>query len=561
MNMDLEYGMYNEERLTEKTDFSKNPRAVYTVAMNIRKLPIGIQSFEDLRRSGYLYVDKTEHIWNLVQTGKTYFLSRPRRFGKSLLLSTMKAYFEGKKELFAGLKLAELEQDWTAYPIFYFDFNGANYKDSSSLPDVINQHLEKWEELYGDEKKERSLAERFKYLIEAAQKKTGLQVVVLVDEYDKSLLESESETLEKNRALFKGFFGNLKSSDEHLKFVFITGVTKFSKVSIFSDLNQLHDISLSRDYASICGISQTEMEVHFKPEIEASAKENGLSYAECLEKLRQMYDGYHFYQDTVGMYNPFSLINALYEKDFKSYWFETGTPTFLIEKLKAANYNPQNFTDGVSADARSLSDYRIDNPDPVPLFYQTGYLTIKGYDRDFGLYTLSYPNDEVQYAFLNSLVPDYIGLLASETGLCVKNFILDLRSGKIDDVLTRFKSLFARLPYSTRTDDTVIEQNFQNVIYIVFMLLGQFVGVEEHYSQGRADCVVQTKDFVYLFEFKRDKSAAEALAQIEEKNYAAPFAADSRTILKVGVSFSSEEKNIVEWRVENSRANGTSVFN
>lgn len=517
--------------------------------MNIRKLPIGIQSFEDLRRNKYLYVDKTEHIWNLVQTGKTYFLSRPRRFGKSLLLSTMRAYFEGKKELFDGLKIAELEKDWTAYPVFFFDFNGANYKDSSSLPDVINQHLEKWESLYGDEKKERSLSIRFKYLLEAAHKKTGLPVVVLVDEYDKSLLESESEVLEKNRALFKGFFGNLKSSDEHLKFVFITGVTKFSKVSIFSDLNQLGDISLTKDYAAICGISQTELETYFKPEIEASAKENGLSYAECLEKLRKMYDGYYFYQNTVGMYNPFSLINALARRDFKSYWFETGTPTFLVEKLKATNYNPQNFTDGVIADAETLSNYRIENPNIIPLFYQTGYLTIKDCDED-GFYTLKYPNNEVEHAFINALVPDYLNIEMEETPVNIRQFLHDLRAGKTDDVLTRFKSLFARLPYSTKTDDTVIEQNFQNVLYIVFMLLGQFVGVEEHYSHGRADCVVQTKDFVYLFEFKRDKSADEALKQIEEKKYAGPFAADLRKLLKVGVSFSSAEKNIVEWKVE-----------
>lgn len=516
--------------------------------MTIRKLPIGIQSFETLRKENFLYIDKTEYIWKLATEGRQYFLSRPRRFGKSLLLSTMRAYFEGKKELFAGLKIAELEQDWTAYPVFYFDFNGKNYKDSSSLPDVINQHLKKWEEIYGDENQNESLEIRFKYLLEAAHKKTGLQVVVLVDEYDKSLLESESEILEKNRALFKGFFGNLKSSDEHLKFVFITGVTKFNKVSIFSDLNQLRDISLTENYASICGISQTELEANFKPEIEAMAAKNELSYKECLEKLRQMYDGYHFYQNTDGMYNPFSLINALADKNFKSYWFETGTPTFLIEKLKATHYSPQNFTDGVVADAKSLSNYRIENPNIIPLFYQTGYLTIKDCD-EYGFYTLKYSNNEVEHAFINALAPEYLNMEMEETPVNIRQFLYDLQAGKIDDVMTRFKSLFARLPYATKTDDTVIEQNFQNVFYIVFMLLGQFVGVEEHYSQGRADCVVQTKDFVYLFEFKRDKSADEALTQIEEKNYAAPFAADSRKILKVGVSFSSEEKNIVEWKV------------
>ena len=514
----------------------------------IRKLPIGIQNFEKLIEGNYLYVDKTEYIWKLANESTVYFLSRPRRFGKSLLLSTMKAYFEGKKDLFTGLKIAEREQEWTAYPVFHFDFNGANYKNSESLPSVIDYHLKKWEELYGAEKQNEPLPIRFKYLIENAHKKTGLQVVVLVDEYDKSLLESESETLEKNRALFKGFFGNLKSSDEHLKFVFITGVTKFSKVSIFSDLNQLRDISLSEDYATICGISQVEMEAHFKPEIEAMAEKHGLSYLECIEKLRNMYDGYHFFQNAAGMYNPFSLISALGDKNFRSYWFETGTPTFLIERLKAANYNPQNFTDGVIADAASLSNYRIENPNIIPLFYQTGYLTIKDCDED-GFYTLKYPNNEVEHAFINALAPEYLNIEMEETPVNVRQFLHSLRAGNIDEVMSRFKSLFARLPYSTRTDDAVIEQNFQNVVYIVFMLLGQFVSVEEHYSHGRADCVVQTKDFIYLFKFKRDKSADEALAQIEEKHYAAPFAADSRKMLKVGVSFSSDEKNIVAWKV------------
>lgn len=514
----------------------------------IRKLPIGIQSFEKLVEGNYLYIDKTEYIWKLANESSVYFLSRPRRFGKSLLLSTMKAYFEGKKELFAGLRISELEREWTAYPVFYFDFNGANYKNSESLSTVIDYHLKQWEALYGAEKQSEPLPIRFKYLLENAHKKTGLQVVVLVDEYDKSLLESESETLENNRALFKGFFGNLKSSDEHLKFVFITGVTKFSKVSIFSDLNQLRDISLSENYASICGISQAELESHFKPEVEAMAERNGLSYSECIEKLRKMYDGYHFFQNSVGMYNPFSLINALTDKNFRSYWFETGTPTFLIERLRAANYNPQNFTDGVIADAESLSNYRIENPNIIPLFYQTGYLTIKDCDED-GFYTLKYPNNEVEHAFINALAPEYLNIEMEETPVNIRQFLHDLRAGNIDEVMTRFKSLFARLPYSTRTDDAVIEQNFQNVVYIVFMLLGQFVGVEEHYSHGRADCVVQTKEFVYLFEFKRDKSADEALVQIEERRYAAPFAADTRKILKVGVSFSSDEKNIVAWKV------------
>ena len=520
--------------------------------MNIRKLPIGVQSFEALRNENFLYVDKTEFVYRLASEGRQYFLSRPRRFGKSLLLSTMRAYFEGKKELFTGLKISELEKDWIKYPVFYFDFNGNKYESSNDLATVLDSHLSKWEEIYGKNPAiaEENLPTRFNYLLEAAHKKTGLGVVVLVDEYDKSLLESNSEALEKSKKLFKGFFGNLKSCDEHLKFTFITGVTKFSKVSIFSDLNQLNDISLDKRFSSICGITETELEDVFQPEIKEMAEEQNLSYEECLSQLKKMYDGYHFYQNTEGVYNPFSLINALAAKDFKSYWFETGTPTFLIQKLKDTNYNPKVFTtDQVPIDADTITDYRSESNDPLPLFYQTGYLTIKGYDREIREYYLGYPNNEVRYSFIKNLVPLFFHSEDNVNLLAIGTFLKDLRAGRIEEVLLRFKSLFARLPYSTQTDDSVIEQNFQNVIYIVFILLGQFATVEEHYSHGRADCVLQTADYVYIFEFKRDKSADEALQQIEEKKYAEPFASDKRKILKVGVNFNSKEKNIAEWKV------------
>ncbi len=518
--------------------------------MNLRKLPIGVQSFEKLRNENYLYVDKTEFIYRLASEGTTYFLSRPRRFGKSLLLSTMRAYFEGKKELFAGLKIAELEQDWIKYPVFYFDFNGKKYESSFELAGVLNSHLEQWEAIYGDEKKDRSLEERFNYLLGAAHKKTGLGVVVLVDEYDKSLLESEGEALEESRKLFKGFFGNLKSCDEHLKFTFITGVTKFSKVSIFSDLNQLFDISLNEDYATICGITQEEMEETFDPEINELAKKLSFSYEECLAELKRMYDGYHFNYNTPGIYNPFSLINAFATKSMENFWFASGTPSFLLKKLKEVNFDPRKFsTDKLSGFQSALQDYRSDNPNPIPLFYQTGYLTIKNYNPKVRTYYLGYPNDEVRYSFLECLVPYFTQSTQDSSSLCIDEFYNDIQSGDIDAVLTRFQSLFATLPYPTNPADTVIEQNFQNVIYIVFMLLGQFVGVEQQYALGRADCVLQADNFVYIFEFKRDKSADEALQQIEEKQYAGPFSSDKRKILKVGVNFDSRERNISEWKV------------
>lgn len=515
-----------------------------------RKLPIGIQSFEILRNENFLYVDKTPFVWKLVTEGRQFFLSRPRRFGKSLFLSTLKAYFEGRKDLFEDLKISELEKEWKKYPVFYFDFNGKDYSDIGSLAEVIERHLQEWESVYGIEAKGSSLEIRFACLLEKAHKKTGLGSVVLVDEYDKSLLESEDEVLEKSRSLFKGFFGNLKKCDEHLRFVFITGVTKFSKVSIFSDLNQLKDISITKQYSSICGITESELISNFRPELDEMADSQNLAYENCLAELKRMYDGYHFYQNAEGVYNPFSLINALDNKDFQSYWFSTGTPTSLIKKLEEANYNPKIFTtDDVFIDADTISDYRTESTDPLPLFYQSGYLTIKDFNSELREYTLGYPNDEVKYGFIKSLVPMFFHSEDNVNILSIGCFVKDIRAGRIEEVLLRFKSLFARLPYSIKTEDSVIEQNFQNVIYIVFMLMGQFVGVEEHYSLGRADCIVQTKDYVYLFEFKRDKLADKALSQIEEKKYAEPFAADPRKIVKVGVSFSSKEKNIVEWKI------------
>jgi hypothetical protein len=329
--------------------------------MNLRKLPIGIQSFEILRKDDYLYVDKTEFIYKLATEGRQYFLSRPRRFGKSLLLSTMRAYFEGRKELFQGLKIADLEKDWIKYPVFYFDFNQNRYGASADLATVLDLHLSKWEEIYGKNPNiaKENLPSRFNALLEAAHKKTGLGVVVLVDEYDKSLLESEGEALEESRTLFKGFFGNLKSCDEHLQFVFITGVTKFSKVSIFSDLNQLNDISLDEDFSTICGITQSEMEETFSPEIQKLADKSSLSYENCLAELKRMYDGYHFHPKGDGLYNPFSLINALFKKEFGNYWFASGTPTFLLKKLKQNNFDAREFsTDELSATQLTLQDYR-----------------------------------------------------------------------------------------------------------------------------------------------------------------------------------------------------------
>lgn len=519
----------------------------------IRKLPIGIQDYESIRRDGYLYVDKTDYIYELVHGGRPYFLSRPRRFGKSLFLSTLRAYFEGKKELFEGLKIEELERDsndaWQEYPVFYIDFNKKNFSEDSVLETVLDEHIRAWEAVYGDQKSDRSLEERFRYAIERAVEKTGRRAVVLVDEYDKPLLEgADDEMIEHNKAVFKGFFSTLKSYDRYLKFVFITGVTNFSKVSIFSDLNQLRDISLSSEYSQICGITETEIKDNFAAEIQEMAQSQGITEVKCLAKLKKMYDGYHFHQNSEGIYNPFSLLSAFDKREFGMYWFSTGTPTFLIDKLKESGFDAKQFTtDEYYEEESSLTDYRMDNENPVPLFYQTGYLTIRGYDPEFRSYALGYPNEEVRYGFLKSLAPLYLCAENNSRPLDVRNFVMDIRKGATDSLRDRFTALFARLPYPK--DENIVEQNFQNVVYIVFMLLGQYTVTELHSAKGRADCIVETDDYVYLFEFKRDATADEAIKQIEDMGYAKPYAADKRKLIRIGANFDSKKRNLDGWKV------------
>ncbi len=522
-----------------------------------RKLPIGIQSFEKLRTEKFLYVDKTEDIFNLVHSGKSYFLSRPRRFGKSLLISTLKAYFEGKKELFEGLKIVELEKDnpdaWKPCPVLHFDFNGQNYSFEKSLNKVIDMHLRSWEEEYGCQSDDDldSLGLRFAKVIEAANKRTDQKVVVLVDEYDKSLLESMySDLNESNRAVFKGLFGQLKRMDEYLRFVFFTGVTKFSKVSIFSDLNQLQDISLSANYEKICGITQSELESVFAPEIDKIAEKYKYTHEECIAELKRRYDGYHFSENLTDIYNPFSLLNAFSNNYFGNYWFESGTPTFLIKKLKDINFDPRSFIENVKASEERLKDYRPENPDPIPLFYQSGYLTIKDFNIRQMSYKLGFPNAEVKYSFLNALAPSYLNIEDKPAPFNVDLLDDAVEAGDCEGIKKWFSALFALLPYPTGAEkDSWSEQNFQNVIFLSFIILGKYTRTEVHSAKGRADCVVETDDYVYIFEFKRDASAKEALAQIEAQNYAAPYSADKRKLFKIGVNFSTEERNITEWEV------------
>ncbi len=517
-----------------------------------KRLPIGVQSFDSLRRGGYVYVDKTKYIYDLVRHSKQYFLSRPRRFGKSLFLSTLKAYWEGKRELFEGLAIAELEKDdekaFEPYPVFYFDFNGENYQNTP-LEDVLDKMLSEWEARYGC-KGQGTLSGRFKDLLVAAREKTGKDSVVLVDEYDKPLLEAleNNELEEHNKAVFKGFFGTLKSYDEYLQFVFITGVTKFSKVSIFSDLNQLNDITMKEAYANICGITEAELLEAFAPEIEQMAGKLRLGRDECLAALRQMYDGYHFAPDADGVYNPFSLLNAFDAGRLEAYWYATGTPTFLTRQVKKMRLEAVKFTNRtIYASGAVMTDYRFDNPDPIPLLYQTGYLTIFDYDARRQRYVLGFPNDEVKYGFLSSLLPVYTPASTAAQGTDIFTVDEYIETGNIEGVGDIFKALFAGIPYTT--DDAPFEHYFQSVIYLVFTLLGRYVHCEVHSAKGRADCIVETPEYVYLFEFKVGKSAREALEQIEAKGYAEKYAADKRKLYKIGVSFDGEKRSLEEWEV------------
>ncbi len=518
------------------------------------KLPVGIQDFVGLRQDGFVYVDKTAYIYRLAESGKQFFLSRPRRFGKSLFLSSLRAYWEGRKDSFQGLAIEAMESrkesPWQPHPVIYFDFNGANYREENALESILAYHLRQWERLYEIEPGENGLGERFQEVVKTAHKNSGRRVVVLVDEYDKPLLESmeDKELLEKNKAIFKGFFSVLKGCDEHIRFVFITGVTKFSKVSIFSDLNQLNDISLSRDYANICGITEEELLACFRPDIEAMAKIQQMTFDECLAELQEKYDGYHFHPQGAGVYNPFSLLKALYDKDFGSYWFSTGTPVFLVNKLKFLHYDSSKLGNGQAfVKDTLLMDYRVDDPNPLPLLYQTGYLTIRSFDRRKSGYTLCFPNQEVRYGFLDSLLPAYVPKMSNLAGTDIFSLDEAAEQGDLEGMRDILAAIFAGISY---TDErSPFEHYFQTVIYLVFTLLGRFLQCELHTSRGRIDCVMETEKYIYLFEFKRDVAAEAALRQIEEKGYAERFAADKRTLYKIGVAFDSEKRELSDWKV------------
>ena len=520
----------------------------------MRKLPIGIQGFEKLRTENFLYVDKSEYIYQLACNIGQYFLSRPRRFGKSLFLASLKAYWEGKKDLFRGCKIEELLADdpdaWAKYPVFLFDFNGQNYREKGALEDILDEQLRRWEQEYNVPVPSKALGGRFRNLLYTAAKQTGRRCVVLVDEYDKPLLETIDlpELEDHNKSVFKGFFGTLKGFDDYIHFVFITGVTKFEKVSIFSDLNQLNDLSMMEDFSGCCGITRQELTDNFMPEIRETAEKRKISVDECLQILGDRYDGYRFHPEGPSVYNPFSLLKAFYDKDFGSYWFSTGTPTFLVRRLRDQGFDVRKLADQtLYADEAMLSDYRADDPNPVPLLYQTGYLTITGFDRQSREYMLTFPNQEVRYGFMEKLMPEYAPACIPGHGTDIFSLRRYIDRGDLENIRNTLTALFASIPYTQ--EGSPFEHYFQTVIYLVFTLLGRFVQCEMHTYAGRIDCIMETRDFIYLFEFKRDDTPEAALAQIEEMQYALPFVADSRKLYKIGVTFDSDQRILDGWKV------------
>ena len=510
------------------------------------KYPIGIQNFEKIRKDDYVYVDKTKLIYDIVSSGSYYFLGRPRRFGKSLLISTIEAYFKGRKELFAGLDIERLETKWEAYPVLHMDLNTRNYDTKEALLAELNKNLEAWEALYGDKFKDRAPEERLSHIIELAYQKTGKRVVLLVDEYDKPLLQTIGNVALQDvyRNILKAFYSVVKTYDKYIKFGFFTGVTKFGKVSVFSDLNNLQDISMDKRYIEICGITDEEIHLYFESSLQGLAVANNMTYDEAAAKLKEQYDGYHFEYGTKGIYNPFSLLNTFAKQSFKDYWFETGTPTFLVQLLQERKYALPDLTHEIVSDD-VLNSIDTASRNPIPLIYQSGYLTIKGYNERFRKYYLGFPNKEVETGFLNFLLPYYTPN-SDRSEFDVSNFVMDVEGGKPEQFMQRLQAMFADTDYKIVGN---AELYFQNALYLVFKIMGFYVDVERPTSDRRLDVLIKTADYIYIIECKLDKSADEALRQIDELSYAAPFAMDKRTIYKIGVNFSSKTRGVEGWKV------------
>ena len=527
------------------------------------KYPIGIQDFESIINGGYVYVDKTALVYRLVTEGKIYFLSRPRRFGKSLLVSTLKAYFRGKKELFNGLAIDGLEKEWAEYPVFHIDFNGEDYTRPGKLEEKIVGAIETWEAEYGRDPYKQALGDRFIYVLAQAARKYGRRSVVLIDEYDKPLLDvldtdistaidGKNRLLEEHhRNILKGIYSVFKAADAHLQFVLLTGVTKFSQVSVFSGFNQPEDISMNRDYEALCGITEEELYSYFAEPISELAEDNECSIDEMKQMLKKQYDGYHFGKRMTDIYNPFSILNACKSCNIDDYWFRSGTPSYLVRLLNHTQENLNELT-GKYYDTSEFVDYKADVEKPLPMIFQSGYLTVKGFDREMNTYLLDFPNNEVKKGFVTMVANDYLKT-RNNSGSWARDIVGALKTGDLEQLRKLLTSFLADIPYTMRRKETEREREryFHYTFYLLMRMISCYtVYTEKQQSEGRVDCIVETPDYIYIFEFKLDGTVEEALQQIEDKGYARPYEADKRKLFKVGTVFSSETGTVSEFKVK-----------
>ena len=516
-----------------------------------RKLyPIGIQTFERIRKEDKFYVDKTEYIYRMTHTDGTYFfLSRPRRFGKSLLVSTFQSYFEGKKELFEGLAIEKLEKEWNEYPVLHFDLSKGKHMEKAQLEEYLGYLLEDYEQKYGIENHRNGNNNRFNDLIEVVYRKTGKQVVVLIDEYDAPLLDvaHEKEKLDELRNTMRNFYSPLKGNESMLRFVFLTGITKFSQLSIFSELNNITNVSMDVPYAGICGITKEELLTQMSDDIDALAEHLELSREKTIQELKDHYDGYHFTWPSPDVYNPYSLLNCFAKQKMDSFWFGSGTPTFLIEKMREFHVLPSQLGK-VRAKAASFDAATERMTSLTPLLYQSGYLTIKDYEKKIDVYTLDFPNKEIEVGLFDSLLPGYLGSEIDAGRVVVADISTYINNGEMDEALQLLADFLETIPYC---DNTHYEGHWQQTLYIMFALLTNYdILVEQHTAKGRIDITMETADTIYVMELKFNKSAEEALAQIEAKHYADAFKMSGKKVVKIGLNFSvKDEVNCLEWKI------------
>ena len=514
------------------------------------RYPIGIQTFEKIIEGGYLYVDKTALVHKLVTTGEYYFLSRPRRFGKSLLTTTLEAYFQGRKDLFKGLAMERLETEWVEYPVFHIDFTGADYTDPNAVYDRMNAYLVEWERLYGKNDAEISLGDRFYGVVSRAKQQTGKQVVILIDEYDKPLTDTIGlqEVQDKNRATLQGIYGIMKRADRYIRFAFLTGVTRYGKLGIFSAANNPDDISMSDNYASICGITEAELHSYLDDEVQLFADKLKVSKERMYELLKKKYDGYHFCSsDMTDIYNPFSLLGAMKEKALENKWFATGTPTCLTSMLKRRSYDLTKFGKGVDATVETMGSFGNGDDNMIAALYQSGYLTIKDYDgRRY--YTLGFPNEEVEDGFVQCLMTEYSGRNQGDLDYDLRILRDTMEADDVEGFMTQIQLIMGQIPFESK-EPKQIEAHFRNMIYLMIRFSGFKVRVEHPVLGGRIDIFFETDRCVYVIECKCDQSAETALAQIDMKRYASRITTADKPVVKMGVNFSTEERNITEWKV------------